>query len=64
MKSWFMKGLLWSLAVVATFAFTLATSTSSAPVVAIPGWVPFAGLVLLFLGWSVLRRSLLEQPEG
>jgi len=64
MKSWFVRGLAWSLVLVATVAFTFATTTSSGPVVAIPSWVPFAGLALLFVGGAVLRRSLLEQPEA
>lgn len=63
MKSWFVRGLVWSLALVATFAFTFAATTTSGPVVAIPTWVPFAAVALVFVGSSVLRRSLLEQPD-
>ncbi len=63
MKSWFLRGLVMSLALVATVAFTFATTTSSGPVVAVPSWVPFAAVALLFLGASVLRRSLLDSPE-
>lgn len=64
MKNWLVRGLLWCVALVAAFGFTLATTTSSGPVVAIPNWVPFGALALLFLGGSVLRRGLLDRAEA
>lgn len=64
MKSWLVRGLLWSIVLVAAFGFTLATTASSGPVVAIPSWVPFGALALLFVGGTVLRRGLLDRAEA
>ncbi len=64
MKNWIVRGLVWSLVLVAAFAFSLATRSGAESVVAVPTWVPIAAVALLFLGGTVLRRSLVEQPEA
>jgi hypothetical protein len=65
MKSWFVRAVTWSVVGIAAFALTLAlTAGSNGTGFDVPAWVPLAGLALLFVGGSVLRRALLDQNDA
>lgn len=64
MKNWFVRGLVWTIVAFAAFALTLTLSaTADGAAFDVPVWVPFAGMSLVFMGGSVLRRGLLDQND-
>lgn len=64
MKNLFVRGLVWTIVAFAAFALTLALSaTAGGAAFEVPLWVPFAGMSLVFVGGSVLRRGLLDQDD-
>lgn len=64
MKNLFVRGLVWATWAFAVFAVTVVLAgTSGDAAFEVPLWVPVAGLSLVFVGSSVLRRGLLDQDD-
>ncbi len=64
MKNWLVRGLVWTIAAFAAFALTLAlTASADGAAFDVPVWVPLAGMSLVFVGGTVLRRGLLDQND-
>lgn len=64
MKTWFVRGVVWTVVGFAAFALTLAlTASADGARYEVPLWVPVAGVALLFVGGTVLRRELLDQND-
>lgn len=65
MMNWFVRGLVWAVAGIAAVTFTVAlTAGADGAAFDVPVWVPFAGMTLLFVGGSVLRRGLLDENDA
>lgn len=65
MKSSFVRGLVWAVVAIAAFVLVFVlTASSNGAGFDVPAWVPLAGVALLFVGGSVLRRGLLDQNDA
>lgn len=64
MKSWLVRVLVWTVVGFAAFSLTVTLSAADRSGVDVPVWVPFAGVALLVVGATVLRRGLLDQNDS
>lgn len=65
MLNWLVRGLVWAVVGIAAITFTLAlTAGADSASSEVPAWVPFAGMGLLVVGGSVLRRGLLDDTDA